>query len=244
MNFRFIIFPLSVFNVLSVPLTCVSILSWNFHSVCFYCWTLMYWCPVRCPAKPTWTISSRSAFWSCDELFHSLYRLFFHCVSFVCENQRLRYSLLVFLFVRVVRLFQSSLSTLEFFRSSFFPVIFSLRGLDGKYGRWDEILRDIVNGKLKIVQNRKTSVSETEDEDDDDDQEMPVETGNRSYETSEWDGRYDPIRTNPDEDVIQIQTDGEIPQGENIENKTRRSNRKTNKSNRYGCIPYTGNFWG
>ena len=26
-----------------------------------------------------------------------------------------------------------------------------LRGLDGKYGRWDEILRDILNGKLKIV---------------------------------------------------------------------------------------------
>ena len=36
-----------------------------------------------------------------------------------------------------------------------------LRGLDGKYGRWDEILRDILNGKLKIVQNRKVSVSET-----------------------------------------------------------------------------------
>ena len=28
-----------------------------------------------------------------------------------------------------------------------------LRGLVGKYGRWDEILRDILNGKLKIVQN-------------------------------------------------------------------------------------------
>ena len=41
-----------------------------------------------------------------------------------------------------------------------------LRGLDGKYGRWDEILRDIQNGKLKIVQNRKID-SETEDEDDD-----------------------------------------------------------------------------
>ena len=30
-----------------------------------------------------------------------------------------------------------------------------LRWLDGKYGRWDEILRDILNGKLKIVQNRR-----------------------------------------------------------------------------------------
>ena len=31
----------------------------------------------------------------------------------------------------------------------------SLRGLDGKYGRWNEILRDILNGKLKIVQDQK-----------------------------------------------------------------------------------------
>ena len=43
-----------------------------------------------------------------------------------------------------------------------------LRGLNGKYGRWDEILRDILNGKLKIVQNPKQPESETEDEDDDD----------------------------------------------------------------------------
>ena len=28
-----------------------------------------------------------------------------------------------------------------------------LRGLDGKYGRWDEIFRDILNSKIKIVQN-------------------------------------------------------------------------------------------
>ena len=117
-----------------------------------------------------------------------------------------------------------------------------LRGLDGKYGRWDEILRDILNGKLKIVQSRKTSVSEIEDEDDDDDEEMPEETGNRNYDTSERDARYEPIRTNPEKDVIQIQTDGEIPQGENIENKTRRSNRNTNKTDRYGCISYTEKF--
>ena len=70
------------------------------------------------------------------------------------------------------------------------------------------------------------------------------ETGNRSYDTSERDGRYEPIRTNPEEDVIQIHTDGEISQGENTENKTRRSNRNTTKPNIYGCIPYTGNFSG
>ena len=68
-------------------------------------------------------------------------------------------------------------------------------------------------------------MSETEDEDDDDDEEMPEETGNRSYDTSERDDRYKPIRTNPEEDVIQIHTDGETPQCENTENKTRRSNR-------------------
>ena len=119
-----------------------------------------------------------------------------------------------------------------------------LRGLDGKYGRWDDILRDILNGKLKIVQNRKVSVSETEDEDDDDDEEMPEETGNRTYDTSERNGRYQPIQTNHEEDAIQIHTDGdEIPQGENTDNKIRRSSRN-NKPNRYGSIPYTGNFWG
>ena len=80
--------------------------------------------------------------------------------------------------------------------------------------------------------------------DDDDDEEMPEKIGNRSYDTSEREGRYEPIRTKPEEDVIQIYTDGELPQGENNENKIRRSNRNTNKPNRYGCIPYTGNFWG
>ena len=85
-------------------------------------------------------------------------------------------------------------------------------------------------------------MSETEDEDDDYDEEMPDETGNRSYDTSERDDRYEPIRTNPEEDVIQIHTDGEILQGENAENKTLRSNRNTTKPNKYGCIPYTGNF--
>ena len=117
-----------------------------------------------------------------------------------------------------------------------------LRGLDGKYGRWDEILRDIQNGKLKIVQNRKID-SETEDEDDDEDEEMPEETGNITYDTSERNGRYAPIQTNPEDDAIQILTEDEIS-GENLEHNIRRSNRKTNKPNRYGGLSYTGNFWG
>ena len=85
-------------------------------------------------------------------------------------------------------------------------------------------------------------MSDTKDEDDDD-EEMPEETANRSYDTSEPDSGYEPIRTNLEKDVIQIHTDGEILQGENTK-KTRRSNRNITKPNRYGCIPYTGNFWG
>ena len=70
-----------------------------------------------------------------------------------------------------------------------------LRGLDGKYGRWDEILRDILNGKLKIVQNRKTTDTETEDDDDDDDDEAPEEIGTpKTYDTFERGGKYIPIR--------------------------------------------------
>ena len=32
-----------------------------------------------------------------------------------------------------------------------------LRGVDGKYIQWNEILRDVLNGKLKIVQNQRKS---------------------------------------------------------------------------------------
>ena len=116
-----------------------------------------------------------------------------------------------------------------------------LRGLDGKNGKWDEILRDILNGKLRIVQNKKHTETETEDGDEDD-EEIPEEAG-KTYDTSEKDGRYAPKQTDPENDVIQIHTDVEMPQGENSENKYRRSNRNTNKPNRYGSIPFKGNFW-
>ena len=120
-----------------------------------------------------------------------------------------------------------------------------LRGLDGKYGRWDEILRDILNGKLKIVQNKKRAGSETDDDDEDeDDEETPEETRTPIvYGTSEIVGRYVPIPTNPEEDTLQLHTDSEMP-GENSESQIRRSNRNSKKPNRYGSIPYTGNFWG
>ena len=119
-----------------------------------------------------------------------------------------------------------------------------LRGLDGKYGRWDEILRDILNGKLKNVQNKKRAVSDTDDDDDDeDDEEMPKETGTPSvHDTFEKDRRYVPIRTNLEEDALQLHTDSEIT-GENLKTQVRRTNRESKKPNRYGSISYTGNIW-
>ena len=116
-----------------------------------------------------------------------------------------------------------------------------LRGLNGKYGRWDEILQDILNGKIKIVQNTKQPESETEDEDDDDDEEKPEEKGTptKVYDTSERNGSYVPIRTSPEEDALQIYTDEETT-GENLENQNqiRQSNRNSKKPNRYGSIVY------
>ena len=120
-----------------------------------------------------------------------------------------------------------------------------LRGLDGKYGRWDEIIREISNGKLKIVQNRKSTGSDTEEEgEDDDDEEIPEKAGtptSKVYDTSERGGRYEPIRTNPEEDALQLHTDSEIS-GENLKTNIRRSSRDSKKPNRYGTIPYTENF--
>ena len=53
-----------------------------------------------------------------------------------------------------------------------------LRGLEGKYGRWEEILRNILNGKPKIVQNKKRADSVPDnDDDDEDDGKMPEEIG-------------------------------------------------------------------
>ena len=94
-----------------------------------------------------------------------------------------------------------------------------LRGLDGKYGRWDKILRDILNGKLKIVQNKKRAESDTYDDDDDeDDEKMREKIGTPTvYGTSKRDGRYVPIRTNPEEATLQLHTDSEIP-SENLKN--------------------------
>ena len=53
-----------------------------------------------------------------------------------------------------------------------------LIGLDCKHGKCDEILHDILNGKLRIVQNKNRTETESEDDDDDDDEdeeEIPEE---------------------------------------------------------------------
>ena len=102
-----------------------------------------------------------------------------------------------------------------------------MRGLDGKYRSWEEILCDIRGI-----------------DDDGDDEEMPEETWTpKLYDTSERDGRCAPIRMNPEEDALQIHTDGEIS-GENIKTNIRRSNLNSKTPNRYGSKIFTENFWG
>ena len=119
-----------------------------------------------------------------------------------------------------------------------------LRGVDGKYIQWNEILRDVLNGKLKIIPNKKldsdSESKEGEIEDEDSDFENP--------DTSERNGRYQPITTSP-EDELNLHTDGELNTGEIktentvTEKNIRRSNRESKQPNRYGGVAYTRNFW-
>ena len=121
------------------------------------------------------------------------------------------------------------------------------RGVDGKNIQWNEIPRDILNGKLKIIQNRtRKSESESESEEGEIDEESDFEMKNP--DTSERNG-YKPINTNP-EDELKLHTDGEMPTGENKNNyvetenlPVRRSNRKCMQPSRYGGVRYTKNFW-
>ena len=122
-----------------------------------------------------------------------------------------------------------------------------LRGVNGKYIQWNEILRDILKGKLKIIQNRtRKSESESESEEGEIDEESDFEMENPN--TSERNG-YKPINTNL-ESELKLHTDGEMPTGENENNyveteklPVRRSNRKCMQPSRYGEVRYTKNFW-
>ena len=122
-----------------------------------------------------------------------------------------------------------------------------LRAVDGKYIQWNGLLQDILNGKLKIIQNRtRKPDSESESEEGEIDEKSDFEVENP--DTSERNG-YKLICTIPDNE-LKLHTDGEMPTGEN-ENKcletkniaVRRSNRKCMKPNIYGGVQYTKNFW-
>ena len=54
-------------------------------TICIYCRTFMYWCPVRCPEESAWSVFLSNCFWSRTELFHSLYRFFFYRLFFFCQ---------------------------------------------------------------------------------------------------------------------------------------------------------------
>ena len=65
------------------------------------------------------------------------------------------------------------------------------------------------NLKIEDCPNREKTKPDTEDGNDTDDEwEIPEATGERLYDTFERDECYMPIRTNPENDVIQIYTDG------------------------------------
>ena len=64
-----------------------------------------------------------------------------------------------------------------------------LRGVDGKYIQWNEILRDMLNGKLKITRNR-TRKSHSEKESDE------KEIGCQDESDSGLDNRYVRKKTN------------------------------------------------
>ena len=93
-----------------------------------------------------------------------------------------------------------------------------------------------LNRKIKIVQNRRSTDTKADDEDDN--EEIPGTIGKPTYDTSERNGMYIPIRLNTEDDAIQIHYDGEIS-GKTIEPIIRRSNRSVTKPNRYGSVPYT-----
>ena len=84
-----------------------------------------------------------------------------------------------------------------------------LRGVDGKYIQWNEILRDVLKRKLKFVQNKRTELDSESEEGEIEDEESDFE----NHDTSERDGCYRPVTTSP-EDEINLHTDGQLNTGE------------------------------
>ena len=116
-----------------------------------------------------------------------------------------------------------------------------LRGVNGKYIQWNEILRDVLNRKLKNVQNKKTETDTESEEGEIEDKESDFD----NHDTSERDG-YRPITTSP-EDELNLHTDGELLTGENKENITitKKLDGRTGKvNNRTDTgVSYTRNIW-
>ena len=71
-----------------------------------------------------------------------------------------------------------------------------LRGVDGLYILWNEVLRDVLNGELKIVQIQRTESDSESEEGEIEDEESDFE----NHDTSEKDGRYQPIATSPEDE--------------------------------------------
>ena len=71
-----------------------------------------------------------------------------------------------------------------------------------KYIQCNETLRDVLNGKLKIVQNKKAKTDSGSEEGEIEDKESDFE----KHDTSKKDG-YCPITTSP-EDELNVQQDG------------------------------------
>ena len=95
---------------------------------------------------------------------------------------------------------------------------------------------------LQIVQNKKRTETKSENDNDDDYEEGKSEEAGIVYDTSERDGRYEPIWTDPENETLQLHNYGELPQSENSKINIRRSNRNVNKANGYGSVPYQRNF--
>ena len=110
-----------------------------------------------------------------------------------------------------------------------------LRGVDGKYIQLNEFLKDVLNGKLKLVQNKNIETNTESEKGEIEDKKSDIE----NHDTSKREG-YRPNTTWP-EDEFNLHTDGELLTGEKKENlittenqKTRRSNRESKQPNRYG----------
>ena len=111
--------------------------------------------------------------------------------------------------------------------------------MDRKYIQWNEFSRDVLIGKQKIVQNKRTGSNSESEEGAIEDEESDSENN----DTSERDGCYHPITTSCEE-VLNFHPDGELNTGEiKTENlitdkNVRRSNSESKQPSRYGGYIY------